>query len=220
MEILNKKTMKILLYFFVLPFIIVPLCAMPQNNGKIKEVIKNELKLLDIIYNDRVFIEISEWIDTSQIKINKITSPYIARPYKFSCCDLRIVNVSLKGLRPPHYNKNFSDSPSFDYVLIDEYNSYYRLFGFTSTDINYLRTRFFPDSEFYEFIDWIASSLSSEGVLTELEAASFSESIKNNDCYYSPNINRPVNVINVLYPHRLYQSIIIDYEWIKPHRVH
>jgi len=217
--------MKILLYFFVLPFIIVPVCAMPQNNGKIKEIIKNELKLLDIIYNDRVFIEISEGIDTSHIMINKISTPYFIQPLKFYRYDIIIVNVSLKRLRPPHYNKNFNDSLSFDYVLIDadgsyNYGRYYRLLGFISTDINYLRTDFFTDSKFNEFIDWIASSLSSEGVLTELEATSFSESIKNNDCYYSPNINRPVNVINVLYPHRLYQSIIIDYEWIKPNIVH
>lgn len=191
-----------------------------QDINGIKKIIYDELVSVDKNHEDRVFINSSSSIDTNHVKIN--SCKVLDKSYRFNYSDyymynVVLVNVSYVNLSP--LNRNLSsrfDSLNFEYVLIEKNGNYYKLFGFSTTDINYLRVDFYTDKRFSKFLHWTSDILRYNQQITRTEARRFIKSLLNNDLYYSKRINRPINIINKLYPKRLYQTKIIDYEWIKP----
>lgn len=214
----NWSLIKRVLFFTV--FVLFCNIVIAQDIDGIKKIIYDELVLVDKNHEDRVFINTSSSIDTNNVKINSckvLDKSYRLNYPDYYRYDLVLVNVSYVNLSP--LNRNLSsrfDSLNFEYILIGKNRNYYKLFGFSTTDINYLRVDFYTDKKFSKFIHWISDILRYNQLITRTEERRFIKSILNNDFYYSKKTNRPINIINKLYPSRLYQTKIIDYEWIKP----
>jgi hypothetical protein len=217
---LNNKMWLIIrvLAFIVLVFFYNVMIA--QDINSIKKIIYQELILVDKYHEDRVFIDNSSSIDTNSVRINScrtLDKNYKLNHPEYYMYDIVLVNVTFVNLSPSKKNLGIRfDSLNFEYVLIKKNNIYYKLFGFSTTNINYLRVDFFTEKKFSKFIHWISDILRFNQLITRTEARRLIKSILNNDFYYSNKTNRPINIINKLYPKRLYQTKIIDYEWIKP----
>jgi hypothetical protein len=188
-----------------------------QDINSIKKIISKEVVLLNMLYNDRMFINYSQGIDTANVKINHCLdlSEYY-RQENFDYCKILIVNVSFMNLTPTNYIASNIGSLKFDYIMIEYQGIYYKLLGFSMTDINLLKKHHFNPKNFKKFIKWISTTLNKNKILTKYESRKFQNSIIKNDYYLSHKINRPINIINKIYPLRLYQTSIIDYNWIKP----
>jgi hypothetical protein len=188
-----------------------------QDSSQIRSIIKNDLRLIDEIFKDRIFINLASQIDTSNVCINSIR--YLNNSYKdFSnhSCEIIVVNISFINLIPLRKQNIKIDSLKFEYIIVKVNSDYYKLFGFLTTDINLLRKNIFIESKYKSFIKWVAKNLEYNKFLTARESKKFTKSIFKNYLYYNKRINRSVNVLNQIFPDRIYQTIIIDYDWIKP----
>jgi hypothetical protein len=210
-----KDKMKVLFCTFLLLF---SLCGklVAQDLNSIKKTISREVVLLNMLYNDRIFINYFQGIDTANVKINHCIdlSKYNSQE-RFDFCKILIVNVSFVNLTTTNYQASNIDSLDFDYIMLEYHGIYYKLLGFSMTDINLLKKHQFNPTKFKDFIKWIGSTLNKNNVLTKFESRKFQNSIIKNDHYLSCKVNRPINIINKIYPTRLYQTLIIEYNWIK-----
>jgi len=214
-ELLRNK-MKVQLLLLVL--IVCPFSIKAQELGKIKEIIKDELILVNSIYGGRIFINDSKGIDTSNIRINSYDE--LDANKFFGDYKIVKINVTFLNLITQKSSVLMGDSTRFEYVLIERFGTYYNILGFSSSNINRVKVNENNDRKFKNFIHWTSSMLFQNNVLSKSESKQFYKSIIKNKLYYSSKINRPINIINQLFPNRLYQTTILDYSWIKPIIVH
>lgn len=211
MEILNKK---ILLASIFSLFCTTTLLG--QDTSLFRKKIVQELALLDNYFDNRLFVNKSEDIDSNNIQINRFEEVMLSNSFgKSSYCQLAIVNVSLKGLISSSIRD--ADSLTYEYILIKYHNDYIRLFGFLTSDINRLQVDFFHQADFKELLENISITLISKNVLNKKQASLFMNSVLRKNSFYPSRLGKSVNILNNdLGKNISYQTNILPYQMIKP----
>lgn len=191
-----------------------------QDTAKIRVIFNNELKLVDMYFNDRIFINTCNDINLNNVKIEYINYLNIIngnenfKHYKIIEVGVKTFNLIVQESK----RQNILDSSVFKYFFVEYYGQYYKLLGFVSTDVNYLKIRL-EKKQFRDLLTYLTSQLTRHKVLKKSEGIMLKQSLFKNTLYFKKAVHKPINIINWLYPERHYPTTIIDYDWIKPIRV-
>jgi hypothetical protein len=182
-------------------------------NTEIKKLLAKELFLVNEFWGGRIVINKLNFdiTDTNFVRINQITKLWGGHsPY--SGYDILKVNVSFINLTVAKKEVNYLDSISFNYIIISN-SPYelYKLLGFTNTDINKTQYTFYPYKNNKDFLKWIVQVLIQNKYLTNKEGRYMLKSLIKEKHTYNKKINQPVNLINIIYPKYLQQSLILPY---------
>ena len=176
-------------------FIIVSLNCFCQEK-KIRDIISNDLDLLDRAFNSTIFIKQCDFpcqyhydiidIDTTKFYLNESNRDNIK--------SVKLLKILLKISEPfniqqrENYIKINIDTLS--YFILNESNDYYKLFGFYVTDIN-----LFYNKNGLEGMNVLKQILIKEKILTKSESKAFFKSVINRNSTYSIFLNKSCNIL-------------------------
>ncbi|MEO9257184.1 MAG: hypothetical protein ABI207_02310 [Crocinitomicaceae bacterium] len=181
----------------------------------IKKVLAKELFLVNEFYGGRVIINKFDNYDTNYVRINNIRELHGEYTSFSSDYDAFLVNVSFINITARKTKFNL-DTVNFEYVIISKFGySFYKLLGFSTIDATYISHEIYTYKEDSKtFLNWIADILIKDDILNSKEANYFVKSLLKEEYTYDKRMNKPVNLINIIHPNRLYQSLIIPYSWL------
>jgi hypothetical protein len=216
MEILLRRLSKRIFFTFSI-ILTLQTTSFAQDSLTLKKLVLNELILFDEFMDCNLFANAT--LNFENIRINRINSTpinfTISRNSNFYY-DLIELDISLVNVHFQHANKNLDSNSRIIYYLINtEYNEYLKVFGFTTTNIHRLRHRFTDIHNYERFIIDFSGILSNKKILDKSGTKFYIRSLVKNYKYYPKKLKKPINVLSQLYPNRLYQTIILDYDWVK-----
>jgi hypothetical protein len=166
-----------------------------QNRNALKLIIQ-DFKILDRTFHDNIFLQSADDIDSLIIDSIEIDTLILGvknnpsgLPIKALIVSLRLQPSAIVNIRSRSHAEEFS-SQMLNYVIIQYDRTYFRLFGFYSTDIQLLMHEL-PGLDIGEF----SESLVEAGVLIETQKKFFSRALDRRFRVYPEKLGKPCEIL-------------------------
>lgn len=191
----------------------------PTRYPKNPEELYNHVKLIGV---DTIWVA-GEYRSSSSLRYLKDRNKYMGweKPtnrLEFASYDLYSIKIAIDvrwyANRKGHPNIRLEGYDTLNYLVMDAHGEYYKIFGFSSTDI---RSAIVGEDQFKGFVKLIKE----KGILSAKQAKFYMRSVINNDPVIPWQVNRPCEYFRYQYlmkPEDLQCSIILKSEPLIPPR--
>ena len=205
--------MKNVIITLLLPFI--GISTYSQYNT-LKKIIINEFVTLEYLFNDQIFIQSHEDIDSNFFTIIDIDTFTLSHIYKnnLKLINSEIISIKLKindtYMNYKFYTEHEIEKDTLNFYVIRRMNSYYKFLGFFTTDI----PLYFKETGEADALESFEKQIISLNILTKKQAHAFSKAISYKD-RYPQIINRPSEILKYYFTKKEMHkanSIILPYK--------